>query len=82
MGITAVAPSAETASIDSFVSVVGTSPNGLYVVVALVILLAYLNLLDASEEPQKRIRPIVVAWVCSLGVAFSGILVFRSVQII
>ena len=90
MGLTAiVSSSASSASSASSLSsatsltyVVGVGAGGIFVAAALVLLLAYLDLFDASQFSSVRVRKTVVATILPLGIAFAGIVVFHSMQVL
>lgn len=87
MGLTAIVSSSASSasslsSVTSLTSVVGLGAGGIFVAAALVILLAYLDLFDASAYTSKRVRRTVVATILPLGIAFGGIVVFHSLQVL
>lgn len=63
-------------------SSVGVGVGSVFVALALVALLAYLNLLDADEGTDEELRTTVVATVLPLAVAFVAIVVFESMRVI
>lgn len=83
MGLTAIvssSASAGSASATSLMSAVGLGAGGIFVAAALIFLLAYLDLFDASEKQNERVRTMLVATILPLGVTFGGIVVFQSLQ--
>ncbi|WP_336000308.1 hypothetical protein [Halorientalis halophila] len=92
MGLTAIVSSSASsasssaasasASATSLTSPVGLGVGGIFVAAALVLLLAYLDLLDASRFENPRLRRSLVATVLPLGMAFGGVVVYESLQLI
>jgi len=56
--------------------------GGIFVAVALVALLAYLDLFDASEQEQSSVRSMLVATIIPLLLTFSGIVLFQSLSVV
>lgn len=90
MGLTAIVSSSASsassagvsASVTSLLSPVGVGVGGIFVAGALVLLLAYLNLLDASERSLDGVRRTVLTAVVPLLVTFAGVVLFRTMQIL
>lgn len=89
MGLTAIvsssassASSTASASALSLTSPVGLGVGGIFVAASLVLLLAYLDLLDAATVEQPRLRRSLVATVVPLGLAFVSIVLFQSLQVL
>lgn len=70
-----------TASVVSLVSPVGLGIGSIFVAVSLIVLLAYLDLLNAADGDDD-VRRMVVASVIPLFVAFSGVVLFQSLAVI
>lgn len=84
MGLTAIVSSASAgvSSATSLLSPVGVGVGGIFVAVALVALLAYLDLFDASEQEQSSVRSMLVATIIPLLLTFSGIVLFQSLSVV
>lgn len=92
MGLTAIISSAASssasagagvsASATSLLSPVGVGVGGIFVAAALIYLFAYLNLISASEKEMRNLHRMLVASIVPLFVAFGGIVVYRSLQIL
>lgn len=92
MGLTAIVSSSASsasssaasasASATSLTSPVGLGVGGIFVAAALVLLLAYLDLFDAATVENERLRRSLVATVVPLGLAFAGVVAYRSIQLI
>lgn len=86
MGLTAIvsssSASAGSASATSLMSAVGLGVGGVFVAAALIVLLAYLDLVDASERLSEHSRTMLVATILPLGLTFSAIVLFQSLQAI
>lgn len=86
MGLTAIvsssSASAGSASATSLMSAVGLGVGGVFVAAALIVLLAYLDLADASERLNEHARTMLVATILPLGLTFSAIVLFQSLQAI
>jgi hypothetical protein len=61
-------------------SAVGLGAGGIFVAAALVLLLAYLDVFDASGKENERVRTMLVATILPLGITFSGAVIFQSMQ--
>ena len=84
MSLTAAVPSAGGPS-----GVLAASPSlatlsaglgGILIAGSLIILLAYLNVIDASEIENQTVRTLLVALIPPVGAVFGAILLFRSLQ--
>lgn len=93
MGLTAIASSTSagagvsstSAGVSSAISMftsVGTGPGGIFVAAALVVLLAYLDIFDASDRQDGDVRPLLLASVASLGVTFAALVLYNSLQVL
>lgn len=85
MGLTAIVSSAGagvSASALSLLSPVGLGVGGVFVAAALIYLLAYLDLLNASEAEHRALRRMLVATIIPLSVAFAGVVVFRTLALL
>lgn len=70
--------SAGVSAATSLLSPVGVGVGGFFVAVALIALLAYLDLFDASDRDNGQIRSMLVAASIPLGLTFAAIVVFQS----
>ena len=86
MGLTAIvsssASSASSASVTSLMSPVGVGVGGLFVAVALILLLAYLDLLKASKWDTPELRRTLMVTVIPLIIAFAGVVVFKALVVL
>lgn len=88
MGLTAITSSATSAAAGaasaatSLLSPVGAGVGGVFVAAALIVLLAYLDLFDASEYESRQVRNTVLATIVPLALTFAGIVVFQSLQVV
>jgi hypothetical protein len=82
MGLTAVASSTGGATADSLATALSAGVGGFFIATSLVLLLAYLNLLDGIDADTTRTRSLVIASILPLSVAFATTLLVRSVQAI
>lgn len=86
MGLTAIvsssASSASSTSVTSLVSPVGVGVGGVFVAVALILLLAYLDLLKTSELDTPELRRTLVLSISPLLIAFAGVVVFKALQVL
>lgn len=82
MGLTSVVSSASSASSLSLLSGLGVGAAGIFVTVALVYLLAYLNIVEASERNRKHLRSLLVVVSVPLTFAFAGMILYESLSII
>jgi len=84
MGLTAIVSSASAgvSSATSLLSPVGAGVGGIFVAAALVGLLAYLDLFDASEHEKGDVRSMLIATTVPLLLTFSGIVLFQSLAVV
>lgn len=88
MGLTAIisssssSASAGVSAATSLLSPVGLGVGGIFVAAALVLLLAYLDLFDASAIDDPEVRTTVLATVVPLALTFGAIVLFESLQVI
>lgn len=92
MGLTAIVSSsassassssaAASASVTSMLSPVGAGVGGIFVAATLIWLLAYLDLLDASDLQSDRLRQTLAATIVPLFVVFVGIVAFQTMTIL
>jgi len=61
---------------------VGAGVGGIFVAATLIYLLAYLDLFDAAEVENPELRRTVVAITIPLGMAFAGVVLFNTLQIL
>lgn len=81
MGLIALVSSASSTAI-SLLSPVGVGVGGMFVSAALVVLLGYLDLFDASGRESQRMRQTLVATIVPLAVVFTGVVVYQSLQVV
>lgn len=90
MGLTAIVSSSAssasagagvTASATSMLAPVGAGVGGVFVVAALIYLLAYLDLTDAVQV-EPSVRRALVAAVVPLFIVFAGIVTFQTLAIL
>ena len=79
---TSSASSAATSSAISLTSTVGAGVGGIFVAAALVFLLAYYDLLGASDEVNEQVGQAVLTAIVPLGFVFAGIVLFHSMQVL
>jgi len=89
MGATAVISSsasggsnAVSATVTSMLSPVGAGVGGIAVAVALVVILAYLNVESADPDGDESVRQLLLAVATPLGATFLAIVAFRTLQLI
>lgn len=91
MGATAVVSSSAagsassagvSASVTSLLSPVGVGVGGVIVALALVYVLAHLDVVSARPDANERTRRVLIASAIPLGFAFAGTVVFRTLQIL
>lgn len=79
MGLTiVVSPNASSASTLPMLSGLGVGEGGIFATAVLIYLLAYLNVVEASERDRSRLRSLLVSVSFPLLLAFIGIVVFES----
>lgn len=79
MGLTiVVSPDASSASALPMLSELGVGEGGIFATAILIYLLAYLNVVEASEHDHSRLRSLLVAVSFPLLLAFIGIVAFES----
>lgn len=69
--------SASATSIASLLSPVGMGIGGVFVAAALIVLLAYFDILDAADG-NETVRRTLVASIIPLALAFTGVVAFQS----
>lgn len=88
MGLTAIisssagSASSASAGVTSLITEVGLGIGGVFVAAALVILLAYLDLFNASDIEDEAAFRTIVATVVPLFVAFAGTILFKALQLV
>lgn len=84
MALTAIVSSTSVgaASATSLLSAVGVGAGGIFVVAALVLLLATLDVVDVSERVDERAQRAILAMVLPLGITFAAIVTFHSLQVL
>lgn len=88
MGATAVVSSSASsasssaagvsATVTSLLSPVGMGIGGIAIALALVYVLAHIDVLSAREETNERVRRTLVAAAIPLGITFAGIVAFQA----
>lgn len=73
----ASAASAST-SVASFTLPVGLGIGGVFVTVAVILLLAYFDVLNAMDDADESIRTTLVASIVPLAIVFLGVVAFRT----
>jgi amino acid transporter len=81
MGLTAIVSSATSTAV-SMLSPVGMGVGGVFVAGALLFLLSYLDMLDASSVEDQQLRQTLVAIIVPLAVVFAGVVAFQSIQVL
>lgn len=66
----------------SLFSATGVGVGGIFVAMALILLLAYLELYDASEFSNRQIRALALSGIAPLLVTFATILLFESLFVL
>lgn len=91
MGATAVVSSSAagssstagvSASVTSLLSPVGVGVGSVVVALALVYVLAHLDVISARPNANERTRQLLIASAIPLGVAFAATVAFRTLQIL
>ena len=77
-----VSPGTSPESTLSLLSSLGVGPGSIYVTAVVVYLLAYLNIVEASEQYRQRLRSFLVSTSIPLVFAFIGIVIFESLTVI
>jgi len=81
MGLTAVvSPSGSSGGPLSLLSALGVGAGSVFVIAILVYLLAYLNVIEASERNRQRLRWLLVSVSIPLVFAFAGVVLFESLD--
>jgi len=81
MGLTAVvSPSGSSGGALSLLSALGVGAGSVFVIAILVYLLAYLNVIEASERNRQRLRWLLVSVSIPLVFAFAGVVLFESLD--
>jgi len=85
MGLTASVSSSAAASSSaatSLLSPVGAGVGGIFVAAALILLLAYFDLLGAADGDYARVRTMVIGAIAPLLVTFGAIVLFQSMSVL
>jgi hypothetical protein len=80
--IAGVSSSAAGVSATSLSTPVGLGVGGIFVAGVLILLLAYFDLLDASERDAADIRTMLLVTIGPLSATFGGIVAFESIRIV
>ena len=80
--IAGVSGSGAGVSATSLLTPVGLGVGGIFVAGTLVLLLAYLDILDTSERDDRDVRIILLAGASPLSITFAAIVVFESIRIL
>lgn len=89
MGLTAIVSSAASStssasatsasmSVASLTLPVGLGIGGVFVTAAVILLLAYFDVLNATEDADESIRMTLVASIVPLAIVFVSVVVFRT----
>lgn len=70
------------ASATSLFTTIGVGAGGILIAVALIFVLGYLNLLNASERDVKRLRMLCIATAIPLSVTFGAIVTFEALAVL
>lgn len=81
MGLTAIVSNAPSSEV-SLLSRVGVGVGSLFVSVALIFLLGYLDLFDAAGWESDQHRRTLVATIIPLAVVFAAIVFFQAFQVL
>jgi len=71
-----------SASVTSLLSPVGMGVGGVVVALALVYVLAHLDVISARPDTNEGTRLALVATAIPLGVTFAGVVVFQTLEIL
>lgn len=71
-----------SSTVTSLLSPVGTGIGGVVVAVALIYVLAHLDVISAAPETQESTRRTLVAAAIPLGLTFGGIVLFHTSQLL
>ena len=84
MGISAIMSSASAgvSPATSLLTPTGVSIGSIFITVSLIVLLAYLDLFNASERDDDRIRTTLVSAVIPLSFTFAAIVLFEALAVI
>lgn len=85
MGLTSIVSSSSasaSSSVVSLVTSVGVGVGGIFVAVALIVLLAYFDLIDAHPDAHPRLKRTLLTVIVPLLFTFGGVVLFRSLQVI
>jgi hypothetical protein len=80
--IAGVSGSAAGVSATSLLTPVGLGAGGIFVAGALILLLAYLDVLETAGRDASDVRLLLLAGVSPLSITFVAILVFESMRIL
>lgn len=83
MGLTAAVTSGTpSASSLSLISTVGVGAGGIFVTALLVYLLAYLNVVEASERNRQHLQSLLVVASIPLAFVFVSVVAFKTLTIL
>lgn len=74
--------SAASTSVASLLSPVGFGIGGVVVAAALIFLLGYFDVLDATDDANQGVRTMLVASIIPLGLAFGGVVLFQTLSML
>jgi hypothetical protein len=80
--IAGVSSSSAGVSATSMLTPVGLGAGGVFVAGALILLLAYLDILETSERDVGDVRMLLLAGVGPLSITFAAIVFFESIRIL
>lgn len=75
---TASSAASASMSVASLTLPVGLGIGGVFVTAAVILLLAYFDVLNATEDADESIRMTLVASIVPLAIVFVGVVVFRT----
>lgn len=75
----AASATSESMSVASLTLPVGLGIGGVFVTAAVILLLAYFDVLNATEDADESIRTTLLASIIPLAIVFVGVLVFRTI---
>jgi len=70
-----------SAAVTSLLSPVGTSIGGVAIAIALVYVLAHLNVITAGSGENEHLKRTLVAAAIPLGITFGGIVAFQTLAL-
>lgn len=80
--MTIAATSPASTELLSVFAAVGLGTGSIFITMLLVYLLAYLNVVEASERRRDHLRSLLIAMSVPLVFVFTGVIIFQSLRII